>query len=192
MTYVHRILLGLTAIGGVLTVSPVSADDLFPDKNLEAVVRQYVFEKRNNDMPLVEDDVKNISTIVGKKKGIQNLQGLEKCRSLALLDLEGNEITDVSAVKELTNLQSLDLSKNKIQDIAPLSELVGLQYLHLADNQITSIAPLEKLTNLRTLYLSNNKLQGAETLAKLTKVWSLYLDGTQVTDLKPVAGLKDL
>jgi hypothetical protein len=35
-----------------------AADDLFPDKNLEAVVRQYVFEKKNKpDEPLVEADV---------------------------------------------------------------------------------------------------------------------------------------
>ena len=69
-----------------------AAEGVFPDKNLEAVVRQYVFEKRNNEEPIVEDDVVNISTIVGKGKGIKDLTGLEKCRSLALLDLEGNEI----------------------------------------------------------------------------------------------------
>src|SRR6266550_798849 len=77
------------------------ADDLFPDKNLEAVVRQNVFEKRNKPDPLVEADVVNISTIVGKGKKIANLQGLEKCKSLALLDLENNDITDLEPIKEL-------------------------------------------------------------------------------------------
>ena len=83
---------------------------IFPDKNLEAVVRKYVFEKRNNDEPLTEKDVENISTIQGKNKEIKDLSGLEKCYSLALLDLEGNEISDVSALKELTNLQSVNLA----------------------------------------------------------------------------------
>ena len=38
----------------VVTGRAAVCDDLFPDKNLEAVVRQYVFEKRNKPDPLVE------------------------------------------------------------------------------------------------------------------------------------------
>jgi hypothetical protein len=76
------------------------AASIFPDKNLEAVVRQYVFEKRNNEEPLTEKDVENISTITGKDKGVKDLTGLEKCRSLALLDLEGNEIEDLAPIKD--------------------------------------------------------------------------------------------
>ena len=84
-------------------------DSIFPDKNLETVVRQYVFEKRNNDEPLTATDVENISTIEGKDKGIKDLTGLEKCVSLALLDLEGNQIETLEPIRQLTNLQSLNL-----------------------------------------------------------------------------------
>src|SRR5262245_38826430 len=80
------------------------ADDLFPDKNLAAVVRQYVFEKKNNDMPLVEADVVNISTINGKGKKIASLAGLEKCKSLAEVNLENNEIVDITPLKDLKNI----------------------------------------------------------------------------------------
>ena len=71
---------------------------------MEAVVRQYVFEKRNNEEPLTEKDVENISTIEGKGKEIKDLTGLEKCLSLALLDLEANQISDLAPLKDLTNL----------------------------------------------------------------------------------------
>src|SRR4026209_1402465 len=69
-----------------------AADELFPDKNLEAIVRQYVFEKRNKPDPLVEADVVNISGIKWEKSlklagKIANLQGLEKCKSLASIEL---------------------------------------------------------------------------------------------------------
>src|SRR5438132_9962188 len=93
--------LSLAAVFVLLASYPTAADDLFPDKNLEAVVRKYVFEKRNKADPLVEADVVNISTIEGKGKKIANLQGLEKCKSLALLDLENNDISDISAIKDL-------------------------------------------------------------------------------------------
>src|SRR4030095_12575111 len=108
-TLVSLVLVNL--VGG----QPASADDLFPDKNLEAVVRQNVFEKRNSLDPLVEADVVNISTIVGKGKNIASLQGLEKCKSLALLDLENNAISDLGPIKDLKQIHSLDLGNNKIQ-----------------------------------------------------------------------------
>src|SRR6266850_4000027 len=77
-----------------------AADELFPDKNLEAVVRQYVFEKRNKPDPLVEADVVNISVIEGKGKKIASLQGLDKCKNLALLNLENNDISDIEPIKD--------------------------------------------------------------------------------------------
>ena len=99
----HRYL--LVFLASWTAMASVSAEDLFPDKNLAAAVRQYVFEKRNNDKPLTVQDVENISTIVAKGKKITNLAGLDKCRSLALLDLANNEIADLTPLKDLTNIQ---------------------------------------------------------------------------------------
>src|SRR3954453_5166999 len=72
---------------------------IFPDKKLEAAVRKYVFEKRETDKPIVEADVVNISTIDGKGLGITDLTGLEKCQSLAALDLAKNQIKNVASLK---------------------------------------------------------------------------------------------
>src|SRR4051812_23516357 len=110
-----------------LVAGVARAQSIFPDKNLENVVRKQVFEKRNNDMPITEQDVANIAILDGVGKGITNLSGLEKCKSVAQINFKGNEITDISALKELKKLQSLDLSKNKITDAAPLADLTALQ-----------------------------------------------------------------
>ena len=109
----------------------VMAQSIFPDKNLEKVVRRYVFAKRNNEEPLTEQDVENISSIEGSGVEITDLTGLEKCRSLALLALSGNQITDIS----------------------PLNALIGLSHLNLDNNRITDIKPLANLTNLIMLFL---------------------------------------
>ncbi|MBC8356050.1 MAG: leucine-rich repeat domain-containing protein [Planctomycetes bacterium] len=189
----------LSIVCAVLSISMLSLvsdliaqESIFPDKALEAVVRAYVFEKRNTDAPIVEADVVNISTIKGKNKGIKDLTGLEKCRSLALLDLAGNEITKIDAIAGLNNIQSLDLSKNKITDIKPIAGLKKLQYVQLSDNQITDLSALEKLENLRSLYISNNKVKNLGPVGGLKKVWSLYADGNQIADLKPIAGMDKL
>src|SRR6185295_9066353 len=102
------LLIGLSWATGAAEPEP----KLFPDKNLEAAVRKFVFEKRDNDKPLTEADLENLSTIQAVGLGITNLAGLEKCQSLA----------------------SLDLAKNKITNLAPLKSLARIQYLNVADN----------------------------------------------------------
>ncbi len=168
------------------------AADLFPDNNLEAVVRQYVFAKRDNNMPLVEADVQNISTIKGNGKKIANLAGLEKCVSLAALDLANNEISDLSPIKDLTNIQTITLAKNKIENIGPLANLTGLQYIDLADNQVSDLAPLAKMEKCFYLELSRNKVTNIEALAGLKGLVALYLRDNAVADIKPLANLKRL
>ena len=55
------------------------AAPLFPDRALEAVVRQSVFDKRNNDEPLTEDDVRNIADITAKGKVLGRMLLGEVC-----------------------------------------------------------------------------------------------------------------
>ena len=123
------------------------ADDLFPDKNLEAAVRREVFEKRYNAEALTADDVKNISQVVGKGKGIKSLEGLQNCKALMKLDFEKNEIVDLGPLKELKLLQSIDLSSNKIESLEPISQLIQSQYLELSKNAIVELAPLREMSN---------------------------------------------
>ena len=118
-----------------------TADDLFPDKNLEAVVRQNVFEKRNKPDPLVEADVVNISD--DRRQGKENREPARagEVQEPRALELENNEIADLAPIKDLKLIQSVNLAKNKIESIAPLAELTGIQYLRIQDNQIADLSP---------------------------------------------------
>lgn len=172
--------------------SAASGQELFPDKALEAVVRTQVFEKRNNTQPLTEADVQNIAILNGKGKKIANLAGLEKCRSLAQLELDNNEISDLAPIKELKNIQLLSLKANKISSLAPLADLVNIQYLDITANQVADIGPLKTVAALRNLYASGNQIKDISPLAACKRVYSLYLDGNPIADFKPLAELKDL
>jgi internalin A len=168
------------------------ADDLFPDKNLEKVVRQQIFEKRGKEEPLVEADVQNVSILSGKGKGITNLAGLEKCKNLLAIDLENNEIADLEPLKGLTLVQQLNLAGNKITSAAPLAELKKLQYLDLHKNQISDVAPLADLKALQFLDLADNQIKDIAPLAGLAKVHALYLTNNPVADFAPLAQLKNI
>jgi internalin A len=175
-----------------ITLNAVAADDLFPDKNLEAAVRKEVFEKRNKTDPLVEADVVNISQVIGKGMKITSLKGLEKCKSVALIDLANNDIADLEPIKDLKLIQSLDLGKNKIQSLAPLAGLTGIQYLVISDNQVSDLTPLSGIKALVNLYASHNQIKDLSPLTSTPKLISLYLDGNPLQGIQPLASLKNL
>jgi len=184
--------LTLVASLGSPLISTVAGQDLFPDKALEAAVRREVFEKRYNTEPITADDVKNISQVVGKGKGIKSLEGLQQCKALMKLDLENNEIADLNPIRELKLLQSIDLANNKIQSLEPLTGLVAVQYLHIANNGIEDIAPLTGMVKLQSLYAAGNKFKKIEPVVPLKKLWTLDVAGSPIEDLNSIAELKGL
>lgn len=163
---------------------------IFPDKNLEKAVRKFVFEKRDTDKPITETDVANLSTIEGKGLQIKDLTGLEKCRSLASLDLAKNAITNLAPIKELTSIQYLNLANNQISDVGPLSKIIALQYIELSNNKVSDLKPLAGLTNMASLYLSNNQITDISPITNFPKLSSLYLDKNKLSSIKGVENLK--
>lgn len=168
------------------------AQDLFPDKGLEAVVRREVFEKRYNSEPLTADDVKNISQVIGKGKGIKSIEGLQHCKALMKLDLENNEIVDLTPIKDLKLLQSIDLSSNKIESLEALAGLVQSQYLQVSKNGIVDLGPLRGMANLRSLYAAENKIKSIEPISGLRKMWTLHISGNPIEDLTSLSQLAGL
>ena len=184
-------LLGMFLLG-LAGHATAEAQDLFPDKALEAVVRKEIFEKRYNTEPLTMDDVKNISQVVGKGKGIKSLEGLQHCKALMKIDLEKNEIADLAPIRELKLLQSVDLASNKIQSLEPLTGLTGIQYLHIANNGIEDIGPLRGSSKLQSLYAAGNKIKKLEPVFGLKKLWAIDVSGSPVEDLNGIAELRGL
>jgi len=76
-------------------LSAIKAESFFPDPNLYAAVRKQVFAGDK----MTEDDLKKRSTLKATGAGIRDLRGLEKCTSLAALDLADNQIADLIPFK---------------------------------------------------------------------------------------------
>src|SRR3954465_10417602 len=172
---IHAWLLALTFSLSMLNARAEDAP-LFPDKNLEKAVRKHVFEKRDNDKPLVEADVSSLSTIKADGMGITNLAGLEKCVSLASLELAKNKIKDLTPLNGLKLVQFLTLNDNQIEDITPLGGMKSLQYVELSHNKVKTIDALTNCTNMASIYVSQNQITDLRPAFKLTRLATLYAD----------------
>ena len=126
------------------------------------------------------------------KNQLTDVSPLAELKNLQLLYLNKNQLRDVSPLSELKNLQDLDLYSNQLTDVSPLTELKNLQQFNLNSNQLTDISPLAELKNLQHLYLNYNQLTDVSPLAELKKLQHLYLSLNLLTDVSPLAELKNL
>ena len=83
-----------------------------------------------------------------------------ECEALSRIDLGHNRIltipTTIASLKD--SLIHLNLNTNQIQDISCLSSLTNLKFLDVSNNKLTSCPDLSESTSLVTLKLSNNNL----------------------------------
>ncbi|BDR53518.1 hypothetical protein KIM372_14250 [Bombiscardovia nodaiensis] len=115
--------------------------------------------------------------------------------NLTLLYLSGNKIPSVASINwnNLTKLQQIDLQGNQITDLSPLNPVHSLTDLNASDNLITNAGQLNN-PNLERLYLFTNKLSSVASITwnSLTKLQQLSLSNNQITDLSLVTGLPSL
>ena len=89
------------------------------------------------------------------------------------LNLNWNELTDISGIKQFKNLEGLYLSHNELKDISVLKLFKNLKILTLIDNKIEDISVLKDLNNLKELNIGNNKVKDIQIVKYLKKL--IYL-----------------
>ena len=101
----------------------------------------------------------------------QNAQVMRYCNEVEYLDIGHNTISDISFMADMPHLRYVILSFNKVSDLSPLANCGELEMLELYQClNLEDISPLANCESLRLLNVS----------------W------TQVKDITPVYGLKNL
>jgi internalin A len=166
-----------------------STDILILKKHLRSEFESYI--------PKIVDSIDELQSSFNQG----NLVCLDIENRVTGLQYRGSDISDISALSNLTNLQSLDLSGNQISDISALSNLTNLQSLNLRANQISDISALASLTNLQSLYLGEdqsllypgkNQISNISALSNLTNLQSLDLSDNQISNISALANLTNL
>ena len=147
---------------------------------------------RGNQLKLAKVKLSNLEELNLESEDISDLTGLQHATKLQTLNLNDNLIEDVSPLAKLTNLHTLGLASNAIEDVSPLAGLTNLHTLGLASNAIEDVSPLAGLTNLQALFLTENAIEDVSPLAGLTKLGTLDLRGNAIEDVSPLAKLTSL
>jgi Leucine-rich repeat (LRR) protein len=179
-----------------------------PDDSLEAALRE-TLGKPTGD--ILRSDLDTLLEIHAQYRGIVSLTGLEYCAQLRVLDLMGNQITDISTVSVLSKLQQLQIDANDVSDLSPVASLDNLQTLQISGNPISDLTPISSLEQvwlfeamnlttsdfspvgnlsvLRHLFVSVNGITDISFLAPCTQLTLLYADANAISDLSPLTSL---
>ena len=178
----------------LISVIPLKEDKIieWKDSNIESAVR-LVIDKPSGDIYL--HDIWYLEKLIIGEKGITNIDDItSNFANLTSLNLMKNQITDISALKELKNLSTIILADNLISDISFLNELPNLINVNLGHNKITDINQTGNLKNLISLNLNQNPIVDSDfsIIGNLKKLKSLSLGGLNLTDISFIAELHDL
>jgi hypothetical protein len=131
-----------------------------------------------------------LEALPAERQGITDLTGIEYALNLNRLLLQGNNITNLAPLANLTTLEHLYLSGNhSITDISPLSSLTRLKRLYLDFNRISDIRPLAGMTALTHLGLTHNSISDVNPLAGLHNLEVLHIQYNSIGDRSPLDGL---
>ena len=123
-----------------------------------------------------------------------DISGVKLFKNIKRLWLNFNEINDISIIKNLKKIQDLNISNNKIKDISVLEDLTKLKILNISYNQIIDIRVLKYLKNLKQLNIGNNKIKNISVIKYLTELRLLDIDYLKLESdqLQYINSLKNL
>ncbi len=90
-----------------------------------------------------------VLTLEMPDNAVSVIDNMAAMTSLASVDLSGNEIKDISALKDDTKIKVLNLNNNQIEIIDAMTALVYLENLYLGGNNICDLSPLKYCSELK-------------------------------------------
>jgi internalin A len=139
-------------------------------------------------------NIKDISVLAGMPLKTLILEGTSVAdlsplagMSLETLHLQDTPVTDLSVLEGMP-LKQLNLKGVAVSDVTPFSKM-PLSTLWLLETGVSDISPLSALS-LESLDLQDTMVSDLSALAHMTTLRRLNIAGTEITDIRPVTGLK--
>jgi len=146
------------------------------------IQRLHLHHYQLKTIPLTLGHLKRLQYIDLDHNQLTNISVLGQCHQLRVLYLSCNQLTDISTLGQLKKLQILYLNYNQLTNISVLGQCQQLKILDLSHNQLTDISVLGQCQRLKYLNLSYNQLTDVSALGQCQQLKHLYLSQNQLTD----------
>ncbi len=173
-----------------IEVSYCDVSDFSPVMELEKVYGVKIENCKVTDIsPIKDTKAKYLSTISFSGNQIKDLSALKDNTRLNDIDLSSNEITSLDALADCTELRTLNLNHNKLSSLSGLEKLIRLTKVECSHNEISSLDGIKNCTVLEYVNISSNKISDISLLSKsAAKLKTVILDENEVSDLSALSG----
>lgn len=165
----------------------------FPDYTFRNFLSKYVLkvdlETDITDLVLSVTDIETYFFRQRTGQRIGNIDGIQYFKNLKYLELDNNEIDDLTPIQDLVKLEYLRIVNNHLTDISPINKLTEMDYLCLDKNCISNISAISNLTRIRFLSLNHNRIENISAIPKLTKLQKLWLRHNYISDISSIEGV---
>ncbi|CAL6054224.1 leucine-rich_repeat-containing protein [Hexamita inflata] len=150
-------------------------------------VSQEVWEKasKQNLLSFNQQFIQQTRELTFYKNEIKYPHIISYLSNLTHLNLEYNNLTDISAIQQLKNLRILDLSRNEIEDISALESLINLTSLNLYINDITSYKIASP--NLEELNIGANRYLCELSLEQCPRLLNLQVNDLRIENINVIS-----
>jgi hypothetical protein len=115
-----------------------------------------ISKKQDPGLPTFRKDVlEHIIHLNVSSNNLTNLNGIGTFSNLEVIDLQHNNISDISHIRNCRKVKNLNLSGNPVQSIKGIGKLNSVRFLHFSNFLFTDISALQSLEQLEALTLSN-------------------------------------
>ena len=124
--------------------------------------------------------------------GIQSLNDLKQMRHLKFLHIALQDITDLSALSDLTALEVIDLIHNPIESVSPLASVSSLRDLSVYDSRVSDFTALSSCHYLENIDAGGSRVTSMQAFSGLKNLKQLMLRQTSLESLQGIESLVDL
>lgn len=121
-----------------------------------------------------------------------SVSALAKLERMHQLDLDGNQISDVSFVKGMPRLALFRIVGNRVSDISPLYDRSGLVQLVADSNAIEAVDFARFVAPVLDLQFNDNRISTLVGVDQLSEIESLGIGGNPIRDLSPINSIRPL
>ncbi|MBC2065366.1 LapB repeat-containing protein [Listeria welshimeri] len=216
---VHAKTEGPQVANNLQVAPPAAIKDIFPDPAManEVLIDLNLnkLNKQNTSDTVTQTELNSITgSFQAINKGIKSIEGAEYLQNITELDVEKNQITDITPVANLKKLTTLLINSNQITDISPVADLANLTTFYCGNNPISdisavqnltklsifncytanveNISPVKNLINLKTLSLGSNNIHDISDIEKLTALEYLSFSNNPVENPEVIGNLINL
>ena len=147
-----------------------------------------------SDISALDNDFVELTILDISDNDVSDLSALAVCSKLKAIAADNNKITSISGLEGKPDLGAVLLSGNQVSDLSPLKDSLNtLSYLDVGNNQVSDISVLKDLAVKNVwLLMENNKISDLSALPGLLSYRKLVFYGNPVKDVSFVEKMSNV